>query len=252
MMGKPQVGYILDGVEFIKTELLLKIEENEGKYCNFGIGVYSDEVFERVYGRKPLKTYKERAHLANCIKGVDFVWEVNEVDEDVATEPPLYVDDGMPKPYHVVYAPGSYDLLHEGHLEHLLQCRRLGDILVVGVKSDANVWETKHKKTRQNEKERMEVIKRVNFVDHVLLVTTRNKRWANEQVKKLVGEPINVVMLGSDCAGQEFDDNPDGLLFIFTDRDPHVAQTRCSSFLRQQLEVLEKAQKADDAESAES
>lgn len=247
MMAREQVGYILDGVEFIKTELLMKIQEHEGKYCSFGIGVYSDELFEQVYGRKPLKAYTERAHLANCIKGVDFVWEVNELNEEVEAEPPLYVDDGTPKKFHVVYTPGTFDLLHEGHLEHLLQCRRQGDILVVGVKSDQNVWETKGKHTRQNEKERLEIIRRVNFVDHVFLVTTRNKRWANERVKAIVGEPIDVVMLGSDCIGQELDDNPDGLLFIFTDRDSHVAEKRCSTFLRQQLDELD-AKKAFNAE----
>ena len=247
-MAREQVGYILDGVEFIKAELLLRIQEQSHKYCSFGIGVYSDELFERVNGRKPLKTYKERANLANCIKGVDFVWEVHELNEEVERkEPPFYVDDGRPKEYHVVYTPGTFDLLHEGHLEHLLQCRRRGDILVVGVKSDQNVWETKGKRTRQSESERLEIIRRVNFVDHVFLVTTRNKRWANERVKALVGEPIDVVMLGSDCVGQENEDNPDGLLFIFTDRDPHVAQTRCSTFLRQQLEEME-AQKAVNAE----
>lgn len=248
MMAREQVGYILDGVEFIKTELLMRIKECEAKYCSLGIGVYSDKVFEQVYGRKPLKTYKERAHLANCIKGVDFVWEVNELNEEVETEPPLYVDDGMPKEYHVVYTPGTFDLLHEGHLEHLLQCRRKGDILVVGVKSDQNVMETKGKRTKQSEKERLEVIRRVNFVDHVFLVTTRNKRWANERVKAIVGEPIDVVMLGSDCRGQENEDNPDGLIFVFTDRDPVIAQTRCSTAFRQQLEELE-AKKASNAES---
>lgn len=249
MMKKPQVGYILDGVEFIKSELLLKIEENEGKYLNFGIGVYSDKVFEQVHGRKPLKSYNERSHLASCIKGVDFVWEVHELDEsDVKAEPPLYVDDGQPKPFHVVYAPGSYDLLHEGHLDHLLQCRRKGDILVVGVKSDRNVFETKGKYTRQTEDERMEIVKRINFVDHVILVTTRNKRWANERVKEIVGEPINVVMLGSDCKGQEYIDNPDGLMFIFTDRDPKVMETRSSTYLRQQLANLDNAQEATNAD----
>lgn len=242
-MNNKQLGYILDGVEFIKPELLLRIEENKGKYLNFGIGVYSDKLFEMVHNRKPLKSYKERAHLASCIKGVDFVWEVNELDDEIKEEPPLYVDDGKPKQFHVVYAPGSYDLLHEGHLEHLLQCRRNADILVVGVKSDRNVYETKGKWTRQSEGERMEVIRRINFVDHVILVTTRNKRWANEQVKKLIGEPIDVVMLGSDCEGQEKEDNPDGLLFVFTDRDPEVMKTRSSTYLRRQLDELEKGTK---------
>ncbi len=244
---KKQVGYILDGVEFIKTELLLAIEEEAKKCHSLGIGVYSDVVFERVYGRLPLKPYKERAHLANCIKGVDFVWEVNELnEEEMKTEPPLYVDDGQPKRFHVVYAPGSYDLLHEGHLEHLIQCRKNADILVVGVKSDANVFETKGKHTRQNENERIEIVKRINFVDHVLLVTTHDKRWANKMVIQMVGAPIDVVMLGSDCKGQETYDNPDGLLFMYTDRDPTQAQTRSSTFYRQALSKTEGGNKPQE------
>lgn len=246
-MKKEQVGYILDGVEFIKMELLLKIEENEGKYYSFGIGVYSDKVFERVYGRKPLKSYKERAHLANSIKGVDFVWEVNELDQDeITTEPPLYEDDGSEKPFRVVYAPGSYDLLHEGHLDHLIQCRKCAQILVVGVKSDENVFQTKGKRTKQNETERIEVVRRLNFVDYVILVTTHDKLWANNMVKALVGYPIDVVMLGSDCKGQEKYDNPEGLRFIFTSRDPNVAQTRSSTYYRQALQKTEEVEKPSE------
>lgn len=233
---KEQLGYITDGVEFIKTELLLEINNMRDNYINFGIGVYSDELFEQIYGRKPIKPYSERANLANCIKGVDFVFEMKDAEGEILKEPPLYVDDGSKKEFHVVYAPGSYDLLHEGHLDHLLQCRRKADILVVGVKSDANVFETKGKKTHQPEYERVRVIKNLNFVDYVFLVTTRDKHWANEMVKALVGEPIDVVMLGSDCKGQETIQNPDGLLFIFTDRDPVIAQTRSSTYYREKVE----------------
>jgi rfaE bifunctional protein nucleotidyltransferase chain/domain len=39
----------------------------------------------------------------------------------------------------VVFASGSFDLLHPGHVRFLEQARPLGDILVVAVKSDADV-----------------------------------------------------------------------------------------------------------------
>ena len=39
----------------------------------------------------------------------------------------------------VVFASGSFDLLHPGHVRFLEQARSLGDIVVVAVKSDASV-----------------------------------------------------------------------------------------------------------------
>ena len=39
----------------------------------------------------------------------------------------------------VVFASGSFDLLHPGHVRFLEQARPLGDILVVAVKSDTDV-----------------------------------------------------------------------------------------------------------------
>jgi glycerol-3-phosphate cytidylyltransferase len=44
----------------------------------------------------------------------------------------------------IVYTVGTFDLLHVGHLALLNQCKLLGDILVVGVASDAvvNMYKT--------------------------------------------------------------------------------------------------------------
>lgn len=39
----------------------------------------------------------------------------------------------------MVFAHGSFDLLHPGHVRLLEQARALGDVLVVGVRSDAGV-----------------------------------------------------------------------------------------------------------------
>lgn len=148
------------------------------------------------------------------------------------------MDDGTPKLFHVAFAPGTYDLLHEGHLEHLLIARKLSDILVVGVKSDTHVWETKSKKPFQNETTRMTVIKNLNIVDYVILVPTRDKRWANKTIYEFVGSPIDVVILGSDCKGQEHIYNPDNLKFVFTDRNPSIQKVRSSSFYREELKKI--------------
>ena len=39
----------------------------------------------------------------------------------------------------VVFASGRFDLLHPGHIRLLEQARQLGEILVVGVESDASM-----------------------------------------------------------------------------------------------------------------
>lgn len=247
MRKKQQFGFLLAGVEFISTELLKDIEKRKKTCLNFGLGVFSDELFESIYNRKPLKSYEERAHLANSLKGVDSVWEVkslsDNIDKKIYVEPAIYVSNTVQKKYHVVYAPGTYDLLHEGHLDHLRQCREMGDVLIVGVKSDENVWETKHKKTHQSEQERLQIVRSLDFVDNAILVVTHDKHWANEHIKKLIGHSIDVVVLGSDCEGQEKYDNPDGLPFVFTHRDPQVALKRSSSYYRAELDKQQNSNK---------
>ena len=39
----------------------------------------------------------------------------------------------------VVFTSGCFDLLHVGHVSYLAEAARLGDVLIVGVNSDAGV-----------------------------------------------------------------------------------------------------------------
>ena len=232
---KEIVGYMFDAMEFPTVEFLNKLEELRSKYISFGIGVYTDEMFEKLYGRKPLKPYAEREQMAKAFKGVDFTFKVKSINCENENGNNSNEKNQSKKKYHVGYAPGTYDLLHEGHMEHLGICRDLCDILVVGVKTDKNVKETKGKETYQNQNVRKRVIENLSLVDYVILVDTRNKIVANKKVKELTGEQIDVVFLGSDCIGQENDQNPDGLKFIFTDRPAEVMKTRSSSYYRKLL-----------------
>ncbi len=46
---------------------------------------------------------------------------------------------GRPRDVRVVFTNGCFDLLHRGHVAYLNQARSLGEILVVGVNTDASV-----------------------------------------------------------------------------------------------------------------
>ena len=50
---------------------------------------------------------------------------------------------GRPRDRRVVFTNGCFDVLHPGHVEHLAQAKALGDVLVVGLNSDASVQRLK-------------------------------------------------------------------------------------------------------------
>jgi glycerol-3-phosphate cytidylyltransferase len=65
----------------------------------------------------------------------------------------------------VVYTAGVFDLLHRGHLNVLWASRQLGDLLIVGVVSDAGVVAYKHRSPIENAQLRMARLARLPFVD---------------------------------------------------------------------------------------
>ncbi|MCB9073234.1 MAG: D-glycero-beta-D-manno-heptose 1-phosphate adenylyltransferase [Bdellovibrionaceae bacterium] len=70
----------------------------------------------------------------------------------------------------VVFTNGCFDLLHVGHVRYLQEAKNLGDILIVGVNSDASVKRLKGP-TRpiQNEMDRAEILLALKAVDQVVL-----------------------------------------------------------------------------------
>jgi D-beta-D-heptose 7-phosphate kinase/D-beta-D-heptose 1-phosphate adenosyltransferase len=43
----------------------------------------------------------------------------------------------------VVFTNGTFDILHRGHVQYLARARRLGDVLVVGLNTDASIRKIK-------------------------------------------------------------------------------------------------------------
>lgn len=71
----------------------------------------------------------------------------------------------------IVFTNGCFDLMHVGHVRYLEQARALGDLLVVGVNSDASVRALKKGPERPlvPEDQRAEVLAALACVDYVVL-----------------------------------------------------------------------------------
>lgn len=70
----------------------------------------------------------------------------------------------------VVFTNGVFDILHIGHLTYLEEAGNLGDILVVGVNSDASVKVNKgDKRPINSEKNRAYVLLGTKFVDYAVI-----------------------------------------------------------------------------------
>ncbi len=70
----------------------------------------------------------------------------------------------------IVLANGCFDLLHVGHVRYLRAARRLGDVLFVGLNSDAAVARLKGPgRPLMPAAERQEILEALRDVDHVVV-----------------------------------------------------------------------------------
>jgi rfaE bifunctional protein nucleotidyltransferase chain/domain len=70
----------------------------------------------------------------------------------------------------IVFANGCFDILHVGHVRYLEAARALGDLLVVGINSDAQVRALKGEgRPFMPERERAEVVASIRAVDLVTI-----------------------------------------------------------------------------------
>ncbi len=70
----------------------------------------------------------------------------------------------------VIFTNGCFDILHRGHVEYLAKAKALGDVLIVGVNSDASARRIKGPdRPVVNEEDRAHVVAALASVDYVCL-----------------------------------------------------------------------------------
>ena len=84
----------------------------------------------------------------------------------------------------IVTTNGVFDILHLGHVKYLEEAKKLGDVLIVGVNTDASVRKNKGDKRPINyEKSRIQVLAALESVDYVFLFDEKDPRKWLEKIK---------------------------------------------------------------------
>ncbi len=70
----------------------------------------------------------------------------------------------------IVFTNGCFDILHPGHVTYLDKAKKLGDVLVLGLNSDASVKRLKGKnRPVLNQEERATIISHLEMVDFICI-----------------------------------------------------------------------------------
>ena len=92
---------------------------------------------------------------------------------------------------------GTYDLLHQGHLNLLRRAKELGDYLVVGVTSDSYDRDRGKLNVRNNVLERVEAVKATGYADEVII-----EDYIGQKIDDIQKYNIDVFAIGSDWEGK--------------------------------------------------
>lgn len=93
----------------------------------------------------------------------------------------------------IVFTNGCFDLIHYGHVKYLEEARKKGDILIVGVNSDASVRKLKGKKRPVvKETERLRLVAALESVDYAVLFKE------DTPIKLIVSIKPDVLIKGAD------------------------------------------------------
>ncbi len=101
------------------------------------------------------------------------------------------------KKYKIGYTTGVFDMFHIGHLNIIKRAKEQCDFLIVGVTTDALCMERKNKFPVICEKDRVEIVESIKYVDKVVLQSDMDK------IKPVIEHKVDAVFVGSDWKGTE-------------------------------------------------
>ena len=97
----------------------------------------------------------------------------------------------------VVITYGTYDLLHQGHINLLRRAKELGDYLIVGVTSDSFDRGRGKLNVRNNVLERVEAVKATGYADEVII-----EDYVGQKIDDIQKYDVDIFAIGSDWVGK--------------------------------------------------
>lgn len=125
---------------------------------------------------------------------------------------------------------GTYDLLHQGHVNLLKRARELGDYLIVGVTNDSFDRERGKLNVRNNVLERVEAVKATGYADQIVI-----EDYVGQKIDDIQKYDVDIFAIGSDWEGK-FDYLKEYCEVVYLPRTEGISST----MLRAETELVVK------------
>lgn len=115
---------------------------------------------------------------------------------------------------------GTYDLLHEGHINLLKRAKALGDYLIVGVTTDNFDIDRGKLNVRNNVLERVESVRQTGLADQIII-----EEYVGQKIDDIQKYNIDIFVIGSDWKGK-FDYLKEYCEVIYLPRTEGISSTQ--------------------------
>lgn len=233
-MKKFHIGYIPGIYDMFNISHLNDLKNAKAQCERLIVGLYTDKYLVDCGVQPPLIQYADRKRIVQSIQYVDDVLPHNSDDyNDIYNKcyyDVVFVGNEICSPFlneqvienkcivslakdyfssrfvletpqtpiygkNVGYTTGVFDMFHIGHLNIIERAKEYCDYLIVGVSTDENVENYKHKRPVVPFEERASIIQSLRFVDAVVPQTNMDKLAAWENLH------FNIMFHGDDWKG---------------------------------------------------
>ena len=127
----------------------------------------------------------------------------------------------------IIITFGTFDFLHEGHVNIFKTAKTLGHTLIVGVSSDQLNFLKKQKKTTFGEGDRMDIVKKNKYVDKVFLEESLDKKK-----EYILQYNADILIMGDDHMNK-YDDMliGTGCKCVYVKRTENISSSKIQSLL---------------------
>lgn len=122
---------------------------------------------------------------------------------------------------------GTFDLLHQGHINLLNRAKQLGDVLIVGLSSDAFTLIEKHKQCVYDYQKRKALLESLELIDLIIPETC----W-EQKVSDMHKYNIDIFVIGDDWKGKFDYLEKEGVEVIYLPRTPSISTTLIKQTLK--------------------
>lgn len=126
---------------------------------------------------------------------------------------------------------GTYDLLHQGHINLLRRAKALGDYLIVGVTNDNFDRDRGKLNVRNNVLERVEAVKATGLADQIVI-----EDYVGQKIDDIQKYDVDIFAIGSDWEGK-FDYLKEYCQVVYLPRTEGISSTMLREDLQDDIKV---------------